>query len=81
MDFAVVSALFVMLLVGLVLVVQGVSGKEPPNYGILADPHGHRPPGMAHTRERHRLRLTLLGVGTIVVSVLLFALWSATSGS
>lgn len=80
MDFAVVSVLFVMLMVGLVLVVQGLSGKEPPNYGILADSHGQRPPGMAHPPVRHRLRLTLLGVGTIVASVLLFALWSATAG-
>jgi hypothetical protein len=79
MDFAVVSGLFLMLLVGLVLVVQGVSGKEPPNPGQLADPYGHRPTGMVHPPERHRLRLTLLGVGTIVASLLLFALWSAAS--
>lgn len=77
MDFAVVSGLFILLFVGVVLLVQGVSGKEPPNYGILADPHGHRPPGMVHPPERHRLRLALFGVGAILASVLLFALWSA----
>ena len=45
MNFAVVPGLFILLFVGVVLLVQGVSGKEPPNCGILADPTAIGRPG------------------------------------
>jgi hypothetical protein len=70
MDFLVVSGVFVIFLVGLVLVFQGIVGKEinpegtPFRWSI--DPQH---PGIEHPPERHRVRLVVIGAGLMVLAV------------
>jgi hypothetical protein len=72
MDFLVVSGVFVMFMVGLILVFQGIVGKEINPEGMpfrwTIDPHH---PGIEHPPERHRVRLVLIGAGLLVLAVVI----------
>jgi len=72
MSFIVFVGVFGLFLVGLVLAFQGFVGKEVnPEGQWLAMPVDLDHPGIAHPRERHRLRLFLVGVALMVLAVVL----------
>ena len=72
MPFIVVIVVFALFFVGLVLAFQGFVGKEiNPEGQWLAMPIDLDHPGIQHPRERHRIRLIVIGVTLMALAVLL----------
>ena len=75
MDFLLVAVLFLVLGLGLLLVAQGVIGKEiRSEWAVLGRPFDGRDPGPAHPPDRHRWRLVLIGLALAAGSIALAAL-------
>jgi hypothetical protein len=63
-------------LAGMVIAAQGVIGKEISSEGRVFGRDDPDHPGVHHAPERHRLRLFLAGVGLMVVSVAVIAIFT-----
>ena len=70
MDFVLVMLIFGIFGLGLVLVFQGVVGKDIQAEGALfGRPFDLENPGMAHPPERHPWRLVLIGLALMTSAV------------
>jgi hypothetical protein len=74
-DFLLVAVLFMVLGLGLVLVAQGIIGKEiRSEWVVLGRPFDTRDPGPTHPPDRHPRRSVLIGLVLIAGSIGLAAL-------
>jgi hypothetical protein len=77
MDFVIFALIFGLFVLGLVLVVQGIIGGDP-TFKRQFVPRAHKllefqvvETQIKHPPERHRGRLILIGVATMVLAVVL----------
>jgi hypothetical protein len=71
-DFVLVIVVFGVFFLGVVLAFQAFVGKEiNPAGQWLRMPIDLDQPGISHPRERHRLRLFLIGLGLMVLAVVI----------
>jgi hypothetical protein len=72
MDFVVFIVVFAVFIAGLALAIQGFVGKEiNPEGQPFAVALDLERPGIAHPRERHPVRLFLVGVALMMLAVVL----------
>jgi hypothetical protein len=71
-DFVVFVVVFAVFIAGLTLAIQGFVGREiyPEGTPFAVAPDLDRP-GIAHPRERHPVRLFLIGVALMILAVVL----------
>ena len=70
MDFVIISALFVVFLLGLVFVCQAIIGGEiRSEWAAFGRQFDLEHPGPSHPREKHRWRLAGIGVALIAIAI------------